>query len=63
MDATSPSQVLEAQTSREQQGAKVQPFSVTDAISYVNSVKLQFAEQPEVYDKFLDVLKDFRNQR
>ena len=57
------SQSLDAQTSPEQQSGKSQPFSVTDAISYVNSVKLQFAEQPEVYDKFLDGLKDFRNQR
>ncbi|KAM5543695.1 hypothetical protein V8D89_002312 [Ganoderma adspersum] len=63
MDPTSPSQVLEARTSFEQQGGGNQPFTVTDAISYVTSVKLQFAEQLEVYDEFLDILKDFKNQR
>ena len=38
------------------------PLNVSDALSYLDSVKAQFSEQPEVYDKFLDIMKDFKSQ-
>ncbi|KAM5541748.1 hypothetical protein V8D89_004477 [Ganoderma adspersum] len=48
--------------SPEQQGGGDRPLNVSDALSYLDSVKLQFADQPEVYNKFLDIMKDFKSQ-
>ena len=48
--------------SPDQQGGSDRPLNVSDALSYLDSVKLQFAEQPEVYNKFLDIMKDFKSQ-
>ena len=48
--------------SPDQQGGGERPLNVSDALSYLDSVKLQFAEQPEVYNKFLDIMKDFKSQ-
>ncbi|KAM7222577.1 hypothetical protein V8F06_002071 [Rhypophila decipiens] len=33
-----------------------------DALSYLDQVKVQFNEQPDVYNKFLDIMKDFKSQ-
>lgn len=33
-----------------------------DALSYLDQVKVQFADQPDVYNKFLDIMKDFKSQ-
>lgn len=33
-----------------------------DALSYLDWVKLRFAEEPEVYNKFLNIMSDSRNQ-
>ncbi|KNC52797.1 uncharacterized protein AMSG_12193 [Thecamonas trahens ATCC 50062] len=33
---------------------------VEDALLYLEQVKIQFREQPEVYDAFLDIMKDFK---
>ncbi|KAF9015729.1 hypothetical protein BDQ17DRAFT_1341548 [Cyathus striatus] len=38
------------------------PLNVTDALSYLDAVKIQFAEKPEVYNQFLDIMKDFKSQ-
>ncbi|KAJ7082535.1 histone deacetylase complex, SIN3 component [Mycena crocata] len=38
------------------------PLNVTDALSYLDAVKHQFADQPEVYNRFLDIMKDFKSQ-
>ncbi|KAJ3731949.1 hypothetical protein DFJ43DRAFT_1076534 [Lentinula guzmanii] len=39
------------------------PLNVTDALSYLDAVKHQFSEKPEVYNKFLDIMKDFKSQQ
>lgn len=42
------------------------PFSVPkveDALSYLDQVKLQFGNQPQVYNDFLDIMKEFKSQR
>ncbi|KAF5368328.1 hypothetical protein D9758_002152 [Tetrapyrgos nigripes] len=39
------------------------PLNVTDALSYLDAVKNQFQERPEVYNKFLDIMKDFKSQQ
>lgn len=38
------------------------PLNVSDALSYLDQVKLQFADQPEVYNRFLEIMKDFKSQ-
>lgn len=34
-----------------------------DALSYLDQVKLQFGSQPQVYNDFLDIMKEFKSQR
>lgn len=38
-------------------------LNVTDALSYLDAVKVQFQHQPDVYNYFLDIMKDFKSQR
>ena len=33
-----------------------------DALSYLDQVKVRFAEHPDVYNRFLDIMKDFKSQ-
>jgi hypothetical protein len=35
---------------------------VTDALSYLDAVKVQFYDKPDVYNHFLDIMKDFKSQ-
>ncbi|WBW73779.1 Clr6 histone deacetylase complex subunit Pst1 [Schizosaccharomyces osmophilus] len=37
-------------------------LNVTDALSYLDLVKLQFHHEPEVYNEFLDIMKEFKSQ-
>lgn len=38
------------------------PLNVTDALSYLDAVKVQFYDKPDVYNHFLDIMKDFKSQ-
>ena len=38
------------------------PLNVKDALSYLNAVKFQFQHRPDVYNLFLDIMKDFKGQ-
>lgn len=38
------------------------PLNVTDALSYLDAVKVQFHNQPDVYNHFLDIMKEFKNE-
>lgn len=38
------------------------PLNVTDALSYLDAVKIQFQDKPDVYNRFLDIMKDFKSQ-
>jgi paired amphipathic helix protein Sin3a len=38
-------------------------LNVTDALSYLDAVKVQFQTRPEVYNQFLDIMKDFKSQQ
>jgi paired amphipathic helix protein Sin3a len=42
--------------------AQERPLNVTDALSYLDAVKIQFQDQPDVYNHFLDIMKDFKSQ-
>jgi len=35
---------------------------LNDALSYLDQVKMRFSEHPDVYNKFLDIMKDFKSQ-
>lgn len=38
------------------------PLNVRDALTYLDQVKVQFSAQPDVYNRFLDIMKDFKSQ-
>jgi paired amphipathic helix protein Sin3a len=38
------------------------PLNVTDALSYLDAVKAQFVDRPDVYERFLEIMKDFKSQ-
>ncbi|KAJ7158939.1 hypothetical protein C8R46DRAFT_907080 [Mycena filopes] len=38
------------------------PLNVTDALSYLDAVKNKFHDQPNVYNHFLDIMKEFKSQ-
>lgn len=35
-------------------------LNVRDALSYLDQVKVQFTDHPDVYNRFLDIMKDVR---
>ncbi|KAK0537010.1 hypothetical protein OC842_001779 [Tilletia horrida] len=37
-------------------------LNVRDALSYLDQVKVQFQSSPDVYNRFLDIMKDFKSQ-
>ncbi|KAH8116132.1 hypothetical protein DFH11DRAFT_1263530 [Phellopilus nigrolimitatus] len=38
------------------------PLNVGVALSYLDSVKRQFSDQPGVYNRFMDIMRDFKDQ-
>ncbi|KAG8737241.1 Transcriptional regulatory protein sin3, partial [Ceratobasidium sp. 414] len=38
------------------------PLNVKDALSYLEMVKVKFQDKPDVYNQFLDIMKDFKSQ-
>lgn len=44
-------------------GGATQKLTTNDALSYLKEVKDIFQDEREKYDKFLDVMKDFKSQR
>ncbi|KYN39992.1 Paired amphipathic helix protein Sin3a [Trachymyrmex septentrionalis] len=39
-----------------------QRLKVEDALSYLDQVKFKFSDQPQVYNDFLDIMKEFKSQ-
>lgn len=58
----SASPIPAAAVSAEQSPGNIRPLNVTDALGYLDAVKIQFQEQPDVYNRFLDIMKDFKSQ-
>lgn len=50
------------ESSSSQGGGAYRPLNVRDALTYLDQVKVQFSDQPDVYNKFLDIMKDFKSQ-
>eukprot|EP00049_Salpingoeca_infusionum_P009546 m.161692 g.161692 ORF g.161692 m.161692 type:complete len:1543 (-) comp14364_c2_seq1:375-5003(-) len=42
---------------------KAESLKVEDALSYLDKVKLHFGSKPQVYNKFLKIMKDFKSQK
>ncbi|EAA12860.5 AGAP007892-PA, partial [Anopheles gambiae str. PEST] len=42
--------------------AQLQRLKVEDALSYLDQVKFRFGNQPQVYNDFLDIMKEFKSQ-
>ncbi|XP_028679684.2 SIN3 transcription regulator family member Aa isoform X2 [Erpetoichthys calabaricus] len=51
-----------APTASAQGQQQFQRLKVEDALSYLDQVKLQFGSQPQVYNDFLDIMKEFKSQ-
>lgn len=47
---------------QQQQQSQFQRLKVEDALSYLDQVKFQFGNQPQVYNDFLDIMKEFKSQ-
>ncbi|KAK7683436.1 hypothetical protein QCA50_013267 [Cerrena zonata] len=45
------------------EGPSDRPLFITDALAYLDSVRLQFKDRPKVCKHFFDVMKDFKRQR
>ncbi|KAJ3648743.1 hypothetical protein Zmor_020522 [Zophobas morio] len=66
---TAPMQELQQQQqqppqSQQQQspGGNFQRLKVEDALSYLDLVKFKFGSKPQVYNDFLDIMKEFKSQ-
>lgn len=53
-----PQQSQQSQQSQQQ----FQKLKVEDALSYLDQVKYKFGNQPQVYNDFLDIMKEFKSQ-
>lgn len=48
---------------QQQQANNYRPLNVNDALTYLDQVKSQFQNEPDVYNQFLDIMKDFKSQK
>ncbi|GJQ13517.1 hypothetical protein GpartN1_g5308.t1 [Galdieria partita] len=69
ISAENPSQNPSDEKTNKETSSSSQPASssnrklkVEDALAYLEQVKTQFNDQPHVYNKFLDIMKDFKSQ-
>lgn len=46
----------------QQNNPQFQRLKVEDALSYLDQVKYKFNDQPQVYNDFLDIMKEFKSQ-
>ncbi|KAG8844313.1 Transcriptional regulatory protein sin3 [Serendipita sp. 411] len=41
--------------------AQNRPLNIIDALHYLDTVKTRFHDRPEVYNRFIDIMKDFKS--
>ncbi|KAL7332383.1 hypothetical protein PS15p_204433 [Mucor circinelloides] len=58
VDTTAQNAVTEKPTPQEE----YRPLNVKDALTYLDTVKAKFSSRTDVYNKFLDIMKDFKSQ-
>lgn len=49
-------------TTMQPAGEKFTRLKVEDALTYLDQVKFKFGNQPQVYNDFLDIMKEFKSQ-
>jgi hypothetical protein len=54
--------IMDVNTPQQHQPEVGRPLNVTDALTYLDDVKNQFQDNPDVYNQFLDIMKDFKSQ-
>jgi histone deacetylase complex regulatory component SIN3 len=56
-----PLMLSQTTTTLEMRNRAAQPLNLTDALNYLDLVKLRFREtrRPELYDRFLEIILDF----
>ena len=42
---------------------KPTPTQVEDALLYLDQVKAEFGDEPEIYNEFLEIMKSFKSQQ
>lgn len=64
VEPTSATSMGRAPSPQSSQGASQndRPLNVTDALSYLDAVKSRFHDRTDVYNRFLDIMKDFKTQ-
>lgn len=55
-------QLLGPAVPRSPDASAQRPLNVSDALGYLDAVKTQFQDKPDVYNHFLDIMKDFKSQ-
>lgn len=59
---SSPPSAPQGPTQQQSPGSSFQRLKVEDALSYLDLVKYRFGEKPQVYNDFLDIMKEFKSQ-
>jgi hypothetical protein len=54
--------IMDGNAPQQHQSETGRPLNVTDALTYLDDVKNQFQDNPDVYNQFLDIMKDFKSQ-
>lgn len=62
MAASNPGSPANEQAQQETEDQANRQLDVTDALGYLDCVKAQFQDQSDVYNRFLDIMKDFKSQ-
>ena len=60
--ADGPQQLVGPAVPRSPDASAQRPLNVSDALGYLDAVKTQFQDKPDVYNHFLDIMKDFKSQ-
>ncbi|KAL3288830.1 hypothetical protein HHI36_003278 [Cryptolaemus montrouzieri] len=60
--ASPPNASLQDQPQQQSPGSNFHRLKVEDALSYLDLVKYKFNNKPQVYNDFLDIMKEFKSQ-
>ena len=59
---TTPKNVVAEKPAQPVAAEEYRPLNVKDAVTYLDTVKAKFSSQNDVYNQFLDIMKDFKSQ-
>lgn len=61
-NADNPPPTAQEQVQQQSPGSNFHRLKVEDALSYLDMVKFKFHSKPQVYNDFLDIMKEFKSQ-